>query len=397
MNDIQARLAQVEQNLVQANEVTAGGKLDAVKTAWKAGGNQRAVKKATKSFRKAAHKGGSINARKDYISARDAYRGLGDANTTKDFSRLQRGVAHVSRNRAKYAAGTAAGAGLAYKNNKVKANEVQAGWEKDAKAAKQNPDLLDYGVGGLAMLNPLSGVASYGAGRYLGMNKKQREKQQGVNWKQAAKGQAKLVGGIGGLTGAAAGGVAGSLKHGVPGAVAGTLAGGLGGGLLGAGAGGLSGATSGGLAHGVHKIRSAEELSWYDTLCNVTAAYYLEEISDGDLGNNVTASDYEELNSISAMEFIIAEDEAAFQLAAAGESAIEDVTNAETPDEFAVAVQNNKNVADDHATAAQINAETAVREGSAEAEALAEHHASEAARHNEVANDVISSLYYGEE
>ena len=127
---------------------------------------------------------------------------------------------------------------------------------------------------------------------------------------------------------------------------------------------------------------------------NITAAEYLEDLTGGNLGFSVSASDYNDLMNISAMEYIIAEDEVASGLTDLSADAAADVTDAETPEEFAEAVQNNQELADAHADAAEINADTAAREDSPEAAALAEYHAGLADEHEDLANDVISALYY---
>ena len=149
--------------------------------------------------------------------------------------------------------------------------------------------------------------------------------------------------------------------------------------------------TAGGLAAGGYGVNKLSAMEYFE---NITAAEYLEDITGGNLGFSVSASDYSDLMNISAMEYIIAEDDVASELTDLSADAAADVTDAETPEEFAEAVQNNQELADAHADAAEINADTAAREDSPEAAALAEYHAELADEHEDLANDVVSALYY---
>lgn len=145
--------------------------------------------------------------------------------------------------------------------------------------------------------------------------------------------------------------------------------------------------------YGVYRNRK-NKVNAMEYFENITAAEYLEDITGGNLGFSVSASDYSDLMNISAMEYIIAEDDVASELTDLSADVAADVTDAETPEEFADAVQNNQELADAHADAAEINADTAAREGTMENAALAEYHANLADEHEDLANDVISALYY---
>lgn len=138
------------------------------------------------------------------------------------------------------------------------------------------------------------------------------------------------------------------------------------------------------------------QVSAMEYFTSITAAEYLEDKLNGQLGFNVTAADYEVYNNISAMEYLIRADEESAALAEASDEVKEALAEAETPEEVEAILEDNAAVAEGHAEKAEEQAEIADQggEGADEAAALAEYHADKAGEAADVENDVISALYY---
>lgn len=138
------------------------------------------------------------------------------------------------------------------------------------------------------------------------------------------------------------------------------------------------------------------QVSAMEYFTSITAAEYLEDKLDGQLGFNVTAADYEVYNNISAMEYLIRADEESAALSEASDEVKEALAEADTPEEVEAILQDNAAVAEGHADKAEEQAEIADQggEGADEAAALAEYHADKAQEAADVENDVISALYY---
>lgn len=161
------------------------------------------------------------------------------------------------------------------------------------------------------------------------------------------------------------------------------------------GAGAAAAGAGGGGYYAYNRNRN-NQVSAMEYFTSITAAEYLEDKLDGQLGFNVTAADYEVYNNISAMEYLIRADEESAALAEASDEVKEALAEAETPEEVEAILQDNAAVAEGHADKAEEQAEIADQggEGADEAAALAEYHADKAGEAAEVENDVISALYY---
>lgn len=318
---IQQHLQLVASQMGASNNVTAGA-VDKVR---------KAVSGALKKASKATAPKGAIS------KAVDKVRDSRVAKQAKDVASAAK--QHIAGNGKKYSAlaGVGAGAAGAYGANKLRSNEVTAGFTDAAKTA--------WG----AIKNAgKSAKAGYKLGREPGSEYVGKDKIFKVA-KHIGANRNKYLAGAGVGTGAA-----------------------------------------------VLKNRNNNQVSAMEYFSNITAAEYLEVKSEGTIANSITAADYAEYNNISAMEYLIRANEDSAELAEASEDIKEALANADTEEEVAEILDANNDVKEAHAEKADEMAEIADSDSDEadEAAALAEFHAGKAQEAEDVENDVISALYY---